>query len=474
MNSDVNFNDCVKQYLREIGYMNIEVLGSGGFGDVLAAISPEKKEVAVKIIANESSWPLEEYMWPLLKHPNILPILDVMNVDDLDCKLYVTPKHPATLVKTIREPDFKYDPDAFERIKKYFVDVLMALNNMHELEFCHLDLKSDNVLVSSEDSAIVCDFSGANFTGINIERLVAPATYRPPECYSVNRGVNIEGIHHDMWSFGLVVLNCLTEFWPSRHMNNMHPNWRWEKEVKPVILMSLEEEFFIQLLDKAFPFVLISKRDSSNALDFVKLLLSIDPQRRPTASEALKHPFLKEAHLSRKERLEFNKLERGAVFKQEDNVFHPLSEKEQKKFNDVEVKPVKGFGENEKSSSDVEVTSVYPCGKDHLEFDKVEREAAAKEEENVFHPLSGKITRKRKREQIVAGDEKRPPDVLSSLLSENFASFGKKVNFNKKMVNESKDSLVQRIAGKRKRNENLSRVKICRHKEMVSIYSKEN
>ena len=143
---------------------------------------------------------MEEDIWPVLKHPKILPTLEVMKLDDVDCKLYVMPKHPSTLGRVLRSPAFQYDPKKVVKIKKWFKGILEALDHLHKSELCHLDLKSDNVLISSHDSAILCDFTVLNSTGINLRRFVSPYKYRPPECYDKNGNQTVEGGAYDMWA----------------------------------------------------------------------------------------------------------------------------------------------------------------------------------------------------------------------------------------------------------------------------------
>lgn len=57
---------------------------------------PDKTEVAINII-NEDSWELDELVWSRLNHPNTLPVLQIMDAIQLDCKVNVMLKHPETL-----------------------------------------------------------------------------------------------------------------------------------------------------------------------------------------------------------------------------------------------------------------------------------------------------------------------------------------------------------------------------------------
>lgn len=60
----------------------------------------------------------------------------------------------------------------------------------------HLDVKSDNMLISYEDTALLCDFSGINLKKLPCTRLVALSVYRPPESYTSS--AKIDGATFDI------------------------------------------------------------------------------------------------------------------------------------------------------------------------------------------------------------------------------------------------------------------------------------
>ena len=152
--------DEVMKFLIENDFYHIKPLGRGGFGEVLSAVSPKKEYVAIKIIKNELSWHLEETFWPTFHHDNILNLLDVISIRRLDLKLYVMPRHPHALVKILTSSTFLADINGLMRVKCWFSDVLNGLDYLNKTGFGHGDIKSDNVLITSDDKALLCDFSG--------------------------------------------------------------------------------------------------------------------------------------------------------------------------------------------------------------------------------------------------------------------------------------------------------------------------
>ena len=167
---DQSIFDSVKQILIDKNYRRIMPLRKGGFADVLSAIGPNKNRIAIKIIRNENSWPFEEHVWPKLKHRHVLELLDVIDVKHLNLKLYLMPRHPFPLNKMISRSRFLSDKNGLERVKRWLFDVLDGLDYMHASGYAHTDLKTDNVLISSEDRGVICDFSGISRTSVPLKR----------------------------------------------------------------------------------------------------------------------------------------------------------------------------------------------------------------------------------------------------------------------------------------------------------------
>ena len=167
---DPSVFDAVKQILIDKKYRRIMPLGKGGFADVLSAIARNKDRIAIKIIRNENSWPFEEHMWPTFKHPHVLELLDVIDVKDLNLKLYIMPRHPCALNKMISKATFLSDKNGLERVKCWLLDVLEGLDYIHTSGYAHLDLKTDNILISSDDRGVICDFSGLSPTSVPLKR----------------------------------------------------------------------------------------------------------------------------------------------------------------------------------------------------------------------------------------------------------------------------------------------------------------
>jgi serine/threonine protein kinase len=109
--------------------------------------------------------------------------------------------------------------------------ILDGLTYLHAKKMIHRDLKPSNVLLSSDGSVKICDFGLAttaqngpdaslNTTVLGTRKYMAPERLRA-QAY---------GRSSDMWSFGLILLECVTG----------HPPWR-EVTSEIELLVTIEE-----------------------------------------------------------------------------------------------------------------------------------------------------------------------------------------------------------------------------------------
>lgn len=87
--------------------------------------------------------------------------------------------------------------------------------------FTHLELNKDNVLISSDNQALLCDFSGLNSTGVTLQRLIAPLKYRAPEFYDEFSSKNLVVSQRDTWLYDLTAFYILTKVWADRRMGKV-------------------------------------------------------------------------------------------------------------------------------------------------------------------------------------------------------------------------------------------------------------
>jgi serine/threonine-protein kinase PRP4 len=210
----------------------------------------------------------------------------------------------------------------------YAQQLLVALHHLRACGVVHADVKPDNILVNARRTVVkVCDLGSAMFAGDNeITPYLVSRFYRAPEV--------VLGLPYDhpldMWSVGCVLFELATGriLFPGRTNNEMlklmmdakgpFPRKMLRKgefaprHFEPDAGMSfalLEEDKatgrplrrlvphpavkadFAALLAGQSP----DRRKLAQLADLLERMLALDPERRITPKEALRHPFIKDA-----------------------------------------------------------------------------------------------------------------------------------------------------------------------------------
>lgn len=153
--------------------------------------------------------------------------------------------------------------------------ILSAVGYMHSKNIIHRDLKFENIMytTSRPDADVkVIDFGLSKKYGNDPLKETAGTVYTmSPEVFDGNYSYKV-----DLWSVGVICYMLLSSAMP----------FFAETRVGVVALIRLGKYSF-----KGRRWA----RVSQDAKDFVRSLLTVDPEKRPTAEEALKSPFLSKA-----------------------------------------------------------------------------------------------------------------------------------------------------------------------------------
>ncbi|GJN91210.1 hypothetical protein Rhopal_004228-T1 [Rhodotorula paludigena] len=259
---------------RKRHYSIKETLGVGGFAVVKRATALDTgREVAVKIIPKEKIRDHEQQIFRQntllrLKHPHIIETVEWYESSSKYYLVFELAAGGELFEHLMESPGYRF-PEAEAREVVYaLVDGVAYL---HGLNIAHRDLKPENVLYRTppgshpevgHDDCVISDFGLAAYVEPNGGRLftvAGSAGYSAPEMYPEEGVLNGEGqgrgygLKADVWSLGVIART--TELYFPRS---------WE---------TVSEE----------------------AKDFIRKLLTVNEDERPTAAEALDHPWLRSA-----------------------------------------------------------------------------------------------------------------------------------------------------------------------------------
>lgn len=91
----------------------------------------------------------------------------------------------------------------YEQIRRFSIDILNALNFLHDKNIIHGDVKPENMMMVNEKQNLeLIDFDESRQTDIQYQKLGGTVGYMAPECFHNNITPNIE---MDIFSFGCVL-----------------------------------------------------------------------------------------------------------------------------------------------------------------------------------------------------------------------------------------------------------------------------
>ncbi|KAI8388913.1 kinase-like domain-containing protein [Radiomyces spectabilis] len=203
----------------------------------------------------------------------------------------------------LSHPNFKFEP---EHAKSLVKQMLEGLDYLHQMGILHRDIKGSNLLINNKGELKIADFGLARVfqkrQSHDYTNRVITLWYRPPELLL---GATAYGPAVDIWSVGCIMLEFFTGkpiFNGTDEISQLEriyktmgtptvENWPtlselpWFELLKPKHhYPSKFKEMYESLLSPA-------------ALKLAELLLSMDPQKRPSAREALRSEYFTEEPL---------------------------------------------------------------------------------------------------------------------------------------------------------------------------------
>ena len=200
-------------------YRITEKLGLGGMGVVYKAFDTKlERDVALKLLRPEAMgdpaakerFIREARAASALNHPNITTIyeIDEWHGQDFICMEYVEGE---TVKKKIQSGQMSMDD-----VLNIATQTAEALQEAHEHDVIHRDIKSENIMVTPKGQVKVMDFGLAKLKGVG--GLTKNGTTMGTISYMSPEQARGEDVDHrtDIWSFGVVLYEMITGQLPFR------------------------------------------------------------------------------------------------------------------------------------------------------------------------------------------------------------------------------------------------------------------
>ena len=289
---------------KESKYTRTSKLGEGTYGVVYRAKDQKGQEIyslkKIRLQAEEERIPStairEISLLKELAHVNIVKLYEVLH----------NPKK-LTLVFEYVEQDLKKVIDKtngkgldMPLVKSYLYQLLRGVDHIHKNKVLHRDLKPQNLLITKDDIVKIADFGLARGYGIPVKNYtheVVTLWYRPPD---VLLGNKIYGTTVDMWSIGCIFAEMVSGkplFTGNSESDQLKkifeikgtPNDNYASSLKELSEWGVGDNNFENYPEKNMK-ELFPNLDSEG-LDLLQKFLQLEPEKRISAEEALKHPF---------------------------------------------------------------------------------------------------------------------------------------------------------------------------------------
>eukprot|EP01103_Thecamoeba_quadrilineata_P006148 TRINITY_DN15873_c0_g1_i1.p1 TRINITY_DN15873_c0_g1~~TRINITY_DN15873_c0_g1_i1.p1 ORF type:complete len:393 (-),score=107.42 TRINITY_DN15873_c0_g1_i1:76-1254(-) len=275
----LTLNDVTSKEDPKLLYTDINKVGEGAAGEVFSAVRRGNKGVvAIKqmnLAAQQKNLKLLLTEIDIMKnsnHKNIVQYFDSYVVDDKFLWVVMEYMAGGCLTDILEQFDtIQMNEKMIAHVCKETLDGLQYIHSLHRI---HRDIKSDNILLGSGGEVKLADFGyAAQLTAQKSKRntIVGTPYWMAPELI---RGQEYDQ-KVDIWSLGIMAME----------MAEGEPPYMDFPPLRALFLITT----------KGIPPLKEQEKWSAPFHDFVAQCLNKDVDRRPSATEMLKHPFLKTA-----------------------------------------------------------------------------------------------------------------------------------------------------------------------------------
>ena len=208
-----------------------DLIGKGTYGNVyLSHNKIDNKPYAIKLIEKKNlsllNCPIELIYKEIsiqiqINHPNIIKLFSYYENEE-NIYMILEYSNKGSLYTLIRKKKYLKENETFH----YFIQVLNAVNFLHENNFIHRDIKPENILLNDKNIIKLCDFGWCVKLENNEKKNTICGTYEymsPELIKNENYDFNV-----DIWALGILLYEMLHGKSPFK--NSINNNYNKEDE----------------------------------------------------------------------------------------------------------------------------------------------------------------------------------------------------------------------------------------------------
>jgi len=294
-------------------YILTKSVGHGSFGIVLLGYPVDQPvvRIAVKRVLQDTRYKNRENdILSSLSHQNVVRLINsfysevkINSPNGIESRIYlnlVLEYIPETIYTVIKNYHKNRLHVPILLVKLYIYQLMRSLAYIHSRNICHRDIKPQNLLVDP-DTAIVklCDFGSAKVLRHNEPNIsyICSRYYRAPELLL---SANSYSTAVDIWSAGCVMAEMLLG----------KPLFIGDTSIKQIVaiinILGVPTPEEVHAMNPQYPLSnfptvfhyewkdIFRSAVPPEAIDLISQILQYDPRKRPTAMQAMAHPFFDE------------------------------------------------------------------------------------------------------------------------------------------------------------------------------------
>ncbi len=271
----------------------VDKIGEGTFGEIyLSFHKKDNSKYVIKLIQKEKlkkmECPLdliykEIYIQLKFNHPNITRLFS-FHEDKENIYMILEYSNNGNLFTKILFQKFLSEDEAFI----YFIQVVNAINFLHENGYIHRDIKPENILLDSNNNVKLCDFGWCTKISENQKRKTFCGTieYMSPEIIS---NENYDKCV-DIWALGILLYEMLHGFSPFKS-KNVKLNY---EQLKEEIFNNIENGSYVIYKEKEL---------SKECVSLIRKLLEKNDEERINVKEIFPQPWVRKYEKIKKKEL---------------------------------------------------------------------------------------------------------------------------------------------------------------------------